>query len=581
MDELQIKASAILKELTDQIMDFAHQGQFTAAHLLMDQYIKLSPHSIDRYSVEAMLGVLEGNLEYSEKILHEGLGIYPQSFDLLYNLGYVYEQMEDILEAYHMYMKARYIASTEQEKSDIALALDNIKDEFSGEQITKDDKTLTILNAGNIQLTLTVVEEELLKQKKLLSVLEKYIDRNSQSVLEIGFTDGTIGKNLNYYGYDVTAVDRLKENILQVIAKEWQDNLSYPKQKVAKFYHDQVNIEWIKRIPEFDVIMVIEDNGLDNLGIGEEEKQEALNLLLKKTKNQLFMRVASNSMQKEMTKEDLLKVSKGYNLKLVSEKDEDGFEIYAVDKRDNIEAFGIPTPATITNSKSTILEVDICKCVDIYGASYTDDFHQFVELLKEHEANSGLRYKDSILNKYYNHFQPINLEHALFSTKEEVPFLRQGFIGYPWYWNKDMRLVFSKEREDTRPGGNHHFGPNTDEFGNNELERLVSLYTYLEKHDYHPEMFADGYISGYLLVKHNDYRFVVTEGQHRIACLAALGYEKISCRFTQRDLYPKIVDYKDIKKWPQVENKVYSRNQARKVFNRFFDDGVGRDRMGD
>ena len=38
---------------------------------------------------------------------------------------------------------------------------------------------------------------------------------------------------------------------------------------------------------------------------------------------------------------------------------------------------------------------------------------------------------------------------------------------------------------------------------------------------YHPGLFFDGHICGYLLIKGDDYRFVVTEGQHRIGCLAA------------------------------------------------------------
>ena len=81
------------------------------------------------------------------------------------------------------------------------------------------------------------------------------------------------------------------------------------------------------------------------------------------------------------------------------------------------------------------------------------------------------------------------------------------------------------------------------------------------------------------MIKGDDYRFVVTEGQHRIAVLAVLGYESIKCRFTQKFGYPQVVRYEEAKKWPQVENKAYSRTLAERVFNRFFEQGVGRDRI--
>jgi len=114
MDELQEKVSLILKDLTDQMIDFASQGQFEVAHLLMEQYIKLSPHSIDRYCLEAMINLQAGKLESAEQLLKEGLSYHPMSFDLLYNLGYVFEEKKEFFEAYHFYMRARYISSTQR-----------------------------------------------------------------------------------------------------------------------------------------------------------------------------------------------------------------------------------------------------------------------------------------------------------------------------------------------------------------------------------------------------------------------------------------------------------------------------------
>ena len=581
MDELQEKVSLILKDLTDQMIDFASQGQFEVAYLLMEQYIKLSPHSIDRYCLEAMINVQEGKLESAEQLIKEGLSYHPMSFDLLYNLGYVFEEKKEFFEAYHFYMRARYISSTQEEKDNIAKALQGLVKVFSGTIEESDDEISNIVIAEGIQIVLKTTIEELLKSKKMLGTIEKYIAKDTSSVLDIGFGDGMISKNLNYYGYDVTAVSPHRDSILNVIVNEWQDNLLQPEQKVAKFYQEQVDINWMRQIPSFDIIIAISNNNLSIFNADQNNKEEMLELLLDKVRSQLFIKVSSKESSSDFNKEDIAKLAQKYHLDVkVIAKDDGGYELCLIEKQANIRPFNIPSPLEIAKSESLILEVEVNKCVDSYGAGYVDDWHHFVEFLKEYEENPEISYQDSILKGYYDEFKPRHLEEALFNALGRASKLNRGWIEYPWIHDKNQKVVFGNKLKDTRPGGNHNFGPNTEEFGTNEFNRLLVLYNLLKKNDYHPEIFTDGYVSGYLLIKEDDYRFVVTEGQHRIACLAALGYNKIRCRFSTRSEYPKIVDYKNIKKWPQVENGVYSRNLAQRVFNRFFEDGVGRDRMG-
>lgn len=583
MEDLRGKVETMLAEIRDTIIQLVNENKLEFANSFMGQYIRLSPNNVERYSLEAFIRVHENDLQSAREILKEGLSIHPLSFDLLYNLAYVHEQQQEVLEAYHIYMKAKYVASTEREKTDIAERLKGLVEEFAGTQKATDDEILTIVKAGSIQLNLKDKTENLLKRRELLDVIRNHIGKNLTTVLEIGFEDGIISKNLNYYGYDVTAVDRNKEKILNVIAKEWHDNILQSEQKMAKFYYEKVNLEWIKKIPEFDVIIAVADNNLDIFNTDEEQRNTILELLLKKAKEQLFIKVSSKPTSTEFYREELIEIaeSDGYELKLIfTGESEDGFELYSVSKQTDTEAFSIPKPLEAGGSKSTVLDVELIKCTDMYGAGYIDDFNHFVEVIKQYEENPNLKYEDSILKDYYDYFRPRNLEEGLFGPEGRVPKLRQGWTGYPWYWDKTKRVAFTNKRGETRPGGIHHFGPNTEEFGQNEFQRLIGLYGYFKKHGYYPEMFSDGYISGYLLTRGEDYRFVVVEGQHRMACLAVLGYEDIRCRFTQKPIYPRIVNLDDIKKWPQVENKVYSRNLAQRVFNRFFEDGVGRDRMG-
>ena len=63
MDQLQIQLESVLDELKEQIIQFFEQDMLDVANTLMEQYAKLAPNYFERYSLEAMLRVGEGNLE--------------------------------------------------------------------------------------------------------------------------------------------------------------------------------------------------------------------------------------------------------------------------------------------------------------------------------------------------------------------------------------------------------------------------------------------------------------------------------------------------------------------------------------
>lgn len=584
MNKLQANLEIILDEMMEHIITFVETDRLDDANFLLDQYVKLSPTSVERYSLEALIRAGEADWQRAEEILREGLTKYPLSFDLLYNLGYIYEEKKEILEAYHLYMMARYVAATKQEKTDIGAALKRLVDDIRGSVKSLDGKIATIVQAGEITMTVSTKTEELLKRKELLWFIERQISKNATSVLEIGFKDGIISKNLNYFGYEVTAVDRVKERILNVIAREWHDNILHPEQRVAKFYHEPVDLEWMRKIPEFEVIIAVGERNRAMFNVGEGQEEEVLEALLQKAQKQLFLTVSTVPSVSEFSKENLAGVlaAHGLELEVIATLDDRkgcNIELCLVDKEPGSEPFSIPAGIDVRGSRSTIFEVELARCVDLYGAGFVGDRHHFVEVLQQYAENPELQYEDSVLKDYYDHFKPRNLEEGLFAQKGRAYKLRAGWIGFPWFWNKERKAIFSKKLGETRPGGNHHFGPNTEKFGAAEFGRLLPLYEILKKESYHPELFFDGYISGYMLVKGDDYRFVVTEGQHRVACLAALGYEKIRCRFTQQPQYPRVVVWRDVKKWPQVANGAFGINLALKIFDRFFARGVGRERM--
>ena len=587
MKELQLreKVEAVLDELRKQIVVLAESERTEDANFFLEQYIKLAPEAVERYSLEAMIRASEKNWQGAAEILQEGLRRHPLSFDLIYNLGYLFEEQQDILEAYHLYMKARYVAETTGEKKDIAAALKRLVKDIRGSVKTQEGKTSTIVKAGNITMTVTSRTAELLRRKEVLGLIENNIDKNLTAVLEIGFIDGIISKNLNYFGYDVTAVDRRKENILNVIAAEWHDNILHPEQKVAKFYQEPVSLEWLRRIPEFEAIIAVAGGTMGAFDAGAGDTGEILATLISKAQKQLFLGVPAGSSSSGFTLDELEKVAAAHALKVKAlavpgNGGSEDLKICLINKFSKPEVFRVPKAGEVRDSRSTIFEVELAKCVDLYGAGYTGDWHPFVETLKQYQQNPGLHYENSVLKEYYERFQPANLEEALFVRRGRASRLNMGWIGFPWFWDKSREVIFEKSPGETRPGGNHHFGPNSMKFASAEFDRLLPLYRMIKKEGYHPELFFDGYISGYLMIRGEDYRFVVTEGQHRMACLAALGYEKIRCRFSLQPQYPRVVAWEEVNKWSQVANKTYGRGLAIKIFDRYFAGNVGLERMG-
>ena len=231
----------------------------------------------------------------------------------------------------------------------------------------------------------------------------------------------------------------------------------------------------------------------------------------------------------------------------------------------------VPDGLEVLKSKSLIFRVDIDKCRDNNGFMYSSKGHYFVETIKQYISNPNITYRESYLKDYYEKFTPSNRrDNYLWSFDADCFPMDHGWLYDPWRKpaNPPLRLA----RFETRKGGNHNFGPNTEEFGEAEFKRLVSVYESLKLNGYNPDLYVDGYITGYLLVRKNDYRYVISEGQHRIAALAALGYDKIICRFDLKPWTNEIVFYNQAPKWPQVEAGIFSSKLAKLCFEHFFKD---------
>jgi hypothetical protein len=262
-----------------------------------------------------------------------------------------------------------------------------------------------------------------------------------------------------------------------------------------------------------------------------------------------------------------------------------GLELRPIRARDEVTpTLELPDPCDARFQHGDVaFAVPLSHCVYPYLMSYgPEGWHPFVAVLKEYLDNPALRYQDSVLRRYYERFQPKTVLDVFFPPEEQSAAHRETQFAhlaipphvpiFPW----DPSIY----REEGEVGldashGNQGFGPVSDVKGELEFRRLTVTLDSIRARGYQPSNGHDGDIRGYLLLTDDDYRFVIRQGFHRTAALAALGAGSIRVRFFLP--YPRAVHLHDLRHWPQVKQGNLDPATAAAIFYKFFtEDGVGR-----
>lgn len=209
------------------------------------------------------------------------------------------------------------------------------------------------------------------------------------------------------------------------------------------------------------------------------------------------------------------------------------------------------------------------------GFSFADGgWHPFVETLKEFEQQKELTYKSCTLFKLYQSFIPENFFQSLFDPCETKPGNLSSWPCYGqllaniWLLNQtklNKYLDYLKDRKGLV--GWIFYGPHTLEYGNKELKRLTGLYLSVKKKGYN-EPKGKEQINGYFLEKNGETRFVILEGNHRLAVLRTLGFEKVKV-VIQRG-HPTVIRYSELSNWINQNRIVYDLSMAKRIFDHLF-----------
>ena len=197
----------------------------------------------------------------------------------------------------------------------------------------------------------------------------------------------------------------------------------------------------------------------------------------------------------------------------------------------------------------------------IFGCSFGDSgWHHIRQTLIEVDCDPHLPASKSTLAHFLRNFSPTSIS-TLAGVHDEEPL---PLFLYPWGTFHDGRMSINKNAEQSR-----FCGPSSEKFIGEEFARTIALYQQMRVTGYKPMKFPNSFICGtWLEALNGDRRFVVLQGNHRMAALSHLRTEDIEVRTSRHSL--ALVRESDLENWPLVASGRCSATHARRVFQLFF-----------
>ena len=221
------------------------------------------------------------------------------------------------------------------------------------------------------------------------------------------------------------------------------------------------------------------------------------------------------------------------------------------------------TNDNIIVSKEMFL-VNIKKLSGFEGSYYFNGKDPLVNTALQMIKNDNMDIKDTFLYNYYENFQPKTYGEVYYLNKNnKLHELESTNFFLPW---------FHKNPTNTFRAG--IFGPKDFTSVKHRIIRIKNLINNIKEYGYIPS--DNDIIEGYILLKDNDFRFIITAGHHRVAVLTALymnnnvEYENIEVKYDIKRINVKIVDENNVCSWPGVESNYLSQYDALEMFNQFF-----------
>lgn len=566
------------KQRIQNLIETGHLGE---AEKLLNTYEKAAPDDHDLYLLKGVFYILSGSNKEAIDTMKKGLFINPRHYNLLFNLGYLFEQQGEIMDAFNLYRQAEYNVQTPDQNKDLKERVKRVKDKIKSKTSIGEKGFLIQVKAGKKRFNIEYPLDELIIRKNILNTILKHLDPKAETMLEIECGPGIISHILSEVGLETTAIDGNNNEIIRAILFEMQGRVRLKEEiAITQFYNISAAKGHLQYLPAYDVMILVPSSFHWYMQHQVEVTQKIISAISQKAAKQMFIYLPEAEEKHKQVRDHLKSgfhnadAGDGAVIQNIDSKDSFPGDLYMLDKTEETHSISriIPFGLESIQSKSSILEVELDKCRDIQYFSYSSHgWHPFTATIKENLQNPEITYSESILKRFYDTFQPKNRqEQWLEEEVEEIKPLSQGWPIRPWdIGHKRIPKQYMTERIKERKG-NQHFGPNSLAFGEDQYKRLINTYKMIQMNGFHPEIFPDGYLNGVLLVKDDDYRFLLIEGQHRIPALSLMGVKNLYCQFNPQKQYPRIVNYDEIESWAQVSNGLYTKEVAEKIFIKYF-----------
>lgn len=116
----------IKNEFKDNIQTLIEQGLIEEARNLINEYENIVKSDPSIYSMKGIMYIIEDDMHKAEEVLKLGLEKYQENFDILYNLGYLYQSLEKSDLAIYYYKKALRNTNNKEDIKEIHQVLNSL-----------------------------------------------------------------------------------------------------------------------------------------------------------------------------------------------------------------------------------------------------------------------------------------------------------------------------------------------------------------------------------------------------------------------------------------------------------------------
>jgi len=193
-------------------------------------------------------------------------------------------------------------------------------------------------------------------------------------------------------------------------------------------------------------------------------------------------------------------------------------------------------------------------------------WHPLKAACEEIIATIDAPYETSTLRRFYATFQPKTVAEA-HHLDDAGPLgeLPVSSLFEPWSL---PRPPYDDPFNPQAPSGTPVFGPQSDDAGEVEWQRLRRSVISVRDYGYQPRLFPQGRINVTVLRSQGEERYLVMHGLHRTAVLSAMGHQRIEVGVDHRN--PWIVDENQVDDWPYVRSGFVTRDLAVRNLRRYF-----------